>query len=637
MTPIASRLQSSLLAMLVGLLAVAPATGAAKTTAPPALKLRVDAREVAQNILRVRLEIPVGGGPMTLLYPKWIPGEHGPSGPIANFLGPRVEAAGQPLAWRRDGADMFAYQIEVPAGARSLVVSADVVLPGEGGAFSAGASASSDLAVLNWNQVVLYPKGWPAADLPVEATLVLPDGWRFGTSLTVAQSSGSEVHFETVALEALIDSPVIMGRFLETTELGDFDGVPHRISIAADSAAALTPGAAFAPRLRALVEEFQALFGARHYNSYRWLLALSDHVQHFGLEHHQSSDNRREEAALTDEKRRASLAGLLAHEYAHSWNGKYRRPRTMLSPTYQEPMRGELLWVYEGLTDYLGTILPARSGFWTAEYAREELAETLASLDTQSGRAWRPLRDTADFAQVMFQTPGEWRAARRGADFYDESVFVWLEADAVIRSQSGGKASLDDFLRRFHGGTSGGPQVVPYTFEDLVAALNAVAPTDWSAFFRERVFDLHPRGPMGGVEKQGWRLVYNDQPNQAIESSEHRRENRSFRYTLGVEVDKNGKVADVLPEGPAFRTGIVPGMKLLAVAGRRYSGERVDEALRAAKGGKEPISFVVEQGEEIRTVAVDYREGPRYPHLERIAGQEDTLTLVLQARRLATK
>jgi predicted metalloprotease with PDZ domain len=594
--------------------------------------VELDAREAPRLVLHAHLVIPAQPGPLTLLYPKWIPGEHGPTGTLNGVVALHFKAQGREIEWQRDPIDMFALRLEVPGGATTVEADLDFLYPVETGNFSAGPSATSDLAVISWNNVVLYPQGRPTDQLTYQASLRLPAGWTFATALPVEPGSGDPVRFGPVSLTTLVDSPVLAGDHLVKVSLPTGPGEPHTIDIAADSAAALERPADFAQSYARLPAEALALFGARHYRHYDWLLSLSDHVEHFGLEHHESSDNRVAEKALGDEGRRRGLASLLAHEYVHSWNGKYRRPAGLATPDYAQPMQGELLWVYEGLTQYLGNLLPARSGLWTPDYYRERLALIAARLDHMAGRAWRPLGDTAVAAQVLYGSPGAWRAARRGTDFYDESVLVWLEADTTIRQKTQGKRSLDDFCRRFHGGQSGPPAVVPYTRDDVIAALEAVAPGDWRGFFRDRIDRVEPRAPLGGIEASGWRLVYNDTPNQALMDQQEQNETGDWAFTLGLQTDKDGVITDLIPDLPGAKAGLSPGMKLLAVNGRKWTKEALNAALRAAKTATEPLEIVAESGESIRTYRVDYHEGERYPHLERDPGKPDVLSEILKPR-----
>jgi len=614
------------------LVVVALAVSPARAAETPPIALSIDASQVARKVLHVRVEIPASPGNLTLLYAKWMPGEHGPTGPLANLVDLHLSANGAEVPWWRDPVEMYQIHLTAPAGATRLVAEADFLYPSSGGSYTAGPGATDALAVINWSAVALFPAGTPADALRVMPSLRLPAGWSYATALTSQAEEGGAIRFAPVSLTTLIDSPVLTGEHLVSLDLGVHHGVAHHLSIAADRAADLAGAQELYAPMRRLVDEALALFGARHYDSYRWLLTLSDHVQHFGLEHHQSSDNRREEETLVHEANRRTLPSLLSHEYVHSWNGKYRRPQGLLSPDYQKPMQGALLWVYEGLTQHLGLLLAERSGFWTPEYYREAVASLAAVQDTRSGRSWRPLVDTGVAAQIIFGTPRDGRPQRRGTDYYDESVLVWLDVDTTLREQSHGKVSLDDFCRRFHGGADSSPAVLPYDRADLVKTLNELVPYDWQKLFTEHVDQIQPRLPMQGLERAGWRLVYTDQPNQAIADDETRREEHDWRFSLGFAVDKEGVLQELLPESPAGRAGMVSGEKLLGVGGHVYTPRAVAAALAEAKDAKAPIEVVAAYGDAVRIYRLDHRDGPRYPHLERIPGRPDLLEEILRPR-----
>jgi predicted metalloprotease with PDZ domain len=615
---------------LLCLAALTLAAGATAETSP--ITLSLDASQVAQRILHVSSEIPVAPGPLTLLYPKWIPGEHGPTGPLANLVDLHLSAGGKEVAWERDPVEMYALHVVIPAGATRLSTQADFLFPGEGGSFSSGPGATDALAVISWNTVALYPQGTPAETIRVAPSLRLPAGWTFATALVKQDEDGGAVRFAPVTLTTLIDSPVLAGTHLVDIDLGEHDGARHHLSIAADRAADIAGAGDLSAPMSRLVTETLTLFGAHHYSSYHWLLSLSDHIEHFGLEHHESSDDRVDEETLVREASKRTLPGLLAHEFVHSWNGKHRRPEGLLSPDYLRPMQGALLWVYEGLTEHLGLVLPARAGLWTPEYYREQVAAIAATLDTRTGRDWRPLGDTAVAAQLLYGTPSDGRARRRGTDFYEESIFLWLDVDTLLRERSQGRVTLDDFCRRFYGGANSAPVVAPYTRDDVVKTLNALVPYDWQGLFAERVDRIAPRLPMSGVERAGWRLVYGDKANQAMADDEARRENHDWRFSLGFTVNKEDVVREVLPDSPAGRAGMIPGEKLLGIGGHVYSARAADAALAEAKVGSLPIEVVAADGDALRTHRLDYHDGPRYPHLERIEGKPDVLSEILRAR-----
>lgn len=612
-----------------------PGAHAAPAILAGAITLSLDAREAAKKTFHSRLVIPVTGGPLTLFYPKWIPGEHGPTGPLTGVAGLRLTANGQPLAWRRDPFDMYAIHCSVPAGASALTAEFDMVTAQENAGFTSGASSSAQLAVVNWNQHVLYPSGRPAAEIRFAASVRLPEGWRYATALPVAREGAGSVEFSPVSLVTLVDSPLQMGAFTRTVALNPGQARPVFLHLAADSRAALEIDSSMVHHLRNLVAEAAEMFGAQHYRSYHFLYTLSDHVASFGLEHHESSDDRDEERTLVNPELRLANSTLLSHEYSHSWNGKYRRPAGLATPGFQQPMQDDLLWVYEGLTQYLGCLFAVRSGLQTAEQYRELIAIRAAQQDTRAGRAWRPLVDTAVEAQLLYDAPDEGESWRRSVDFYDEGLLIWLEADAIIRRESGGRLSLDDFCRRFLGGESGPPEVVTYTFEDLVGSLDSVQPHDWPGFFHERVEKIAPRAPLGGLEGEGWRLAYRDSSSEHFRARETSNKNIDLRYSIGLILDNDGdqagRVTDVLPGSAAAKAGVAPGMKLVAINGRRWSKEVLHDALHATASGQ-PLELLMESADFFTTCRLDWRGGERYPWLERIPGTRDLLSQLIAPR-----
>jgi predicted metalloprotease with PDZ domain len=604
-------------------------------TAPQPITLSVDATEAPRKILHAHLVIPAASGPLTLVYPKWLPGEHGPTGPITDLAGLRLTAMGRNVPWQRDLVDMYAFHCEVPTGASAVEVDLDFLLPASTEGFTSSASTTAQLAVINWNQVLLYPQGPPSDALTFTATLHLPAGWKFGTALPVDKESMDGISFKPVSLTTLVDSPVVAGAFFRRIELTPGQTPAHYIDMVSDSPAALEMSPELIAEYKQLVAETGALFGARHYTQYHFLYTLSDHVTSFGLEHHESSDDRVPERTLLDEAEHIANADLLPHEFVHSWNGKYRRPIGLATPDYQQPMRTDLLWVYEGLTQYLGEVLTARSGLLSPEDTREFIASIAAQLDYRAGRTWRPLIDTAVAAQLLYQAPPSWAAWRRSVDFYNEGVLIWLEADVIIRQRTQGRSSLNDFCRRFHGGQSGAPMVNTYTLDDVVKALNDVAPYDWRAFFEREVYNVTPRVPLTGVEGGGWRLVYTDTPNHYMQAQEQTAEGIDLSYSLGLTINNEGEIVDVIPGQAADKAGLGPGMKLVAVNGRRASAEVLRQSVRATKTASEPLDLLVENGEFYKTYRLNYHGGERYPHLERISERPDLLDEILKplARR----
>jgi predicted metalloprotease with PDZ domain len=601
----------------------------------PTVTIFVDATAAPRKIFHAHLKIPASAGDLTLYYPKWIPGEHAPDGPVVDLAGLMFTAGGKTLKWRRDLLDGFTIHVEVPQGASEVDAKLDFLSPAtfEGG-FSAGSSATDKMAVISWNQVLLYPKGWSSDELTYVATLKLPANWKYGTPLPIASSSGdngeTQIVFKPAPLTTLVDSPVITGEFLKVVKLADDPLV--EMDVAADSAAALEPSQEVWDHYKNLVEQAYKLFGAHHYRDYHFLFSLSDHVAHFGLEHHESDDSRVDERGLVDENMRKLEAGLLPHEYVHSWNGKYRRPADLSTPDYQQPMQDDLLWVYEGLTNYLGTVLTARSGLLTFEQSRDDLAITAATLDHTPGRTWRNLQDTADAAPQLYFAPQAWHSWRRSVDFYDEDTLNWLWVDVLIRQESKGKKTIDDFCKLFHGAPSTGPMLKPYTFDDVVNTLNQVVPYDWRGFWTERLTNHGPGAPLGGIEGSGWKVVYDDVPSEMDRGGESSEHFIDAAYSIGLELREDGIIIDTTEGMPAALAGIGPGMKLAAVNGRKYTPEILREALKAGKGGSAPLELLVENTDYYNTYKIDYHGGERYPHLVRDESKPDLLTEIYKAK-----
>jgi len=596
-------------------------TAAGQTT----ITLSVDATQASRNVLHTKLTIPVAPGPLTLFYPKWIPGEHTPTGPINDLVGLKLTANGKSIPWRRDEIEMFAFHCEVPQGVNLLEVSFDDASQPE-------TTMSAKIARIKWNRVVVYPRGMNSDTIRVQPSLTLPAGWKFATALPVSSENKDELQFKTVTLTELIDSPAIIGANFRKIPLTQ-TGIMHEVDVAADTNASLEMKPETLTGLKNLVGEAYALFGARHYRSYRFLLTLSDHGGSEGLEHHESSEDGVGEKAFSDELELLDFADLMGHEYTHSWNGKYRRPAGLLSPDFEQPMKGDLLWVYEGLTQYLGHVLPARSGLWSEDDFRETLAAVAAELENQSGRQWRPLVDTATAVQLTYPSPRAWMNYRRQVDYYDEGSLIWLEADVLIRQRSGGKLSLDDFCHRFHGGEDTSPTVKPYTLDDVVNTLNDVTPYDWRNFLNERIYQVETHAPVGGITNGGWKIVYNDKPNTQMRIGDHSRKSIDLSFSIGAMLKEDGTVMDVNPNLEAARAGLSPGMKILTVNERTWSGDILHEAITAAKSTTTPIELSIENGSFTNVYRLNYHGGERYPHLERDPTKPDLIGEVIKPRR----
>ena len=594
------------------------------------IELSLDASEVARKLLHAKMRIPASPGALTLVYPKWLPGEHGPTGPITDLVGLQFSAGGKPVAWHRDPVDMYAFHVDVPAGADAVEVAVDYLSSSTPRGFTSAASASPHLALLTWSQVLLYPQGARSDEVMFKPSLRLPAGWKYGTSLVTARESPEGIELAPVSLTELVDSPVLTGEHFRVVPLGGPNG-DVELHIAADSAAALAISPELTESLRRLVQQADALFGARHFERYRFLLTLSDHVAHFGLEHHQSNDTRMPERALLDDTLGRLSIWILPHEYVHSWNGKHRRPTGLATPNYQEPMQGELLWVYEGLTQYLGNLLAARSGLFTTRQYHERIARVAADLDHRPGRAWRPLVDTTVAAQLLYGASDAWASYRRGVDFYNEGWLIWLDVDTLIRQQTQGRRSLDDFSRSFLGGASGPAAVKTYTVDDVFKALNDIHPYDWRAFLLERVSPSGDRAPLGGIERGGYRLVYNDQRNQLLEDVENGgAELTDAGSSIGIRVSSDGEVRDAIPGTPAYTAGLAPGMKVIAVNGRRFSPDVLRDAL-SSKGAT--LALLIENQEFFTQVSFPYEGGLKEPHLERDESKPALLDQILAPLR----
>jgi predicted metalloprotease with PDZ domain len=618
-----------LLAAAVGAQAQVPATP---------ITLDVDLADAGRKIFRVRESIPVQAGALRLEYPKWIPGEHSPSGTIAGVTGLRISANGHALPWRRDLRDMFAINLQVPEGASQLDLQFEFLSPTGGGDFGQSVSATPRLVDLEWNQVLFYPAVAGSLALTVRPSVTLPAGWQHATALEGEGGDSGRLRFKPVSLEQLVDSPLIAGLNFRRIDLAPGARVPVHLDVVADSPANLEISPAQVQAHRQMVTQAYALFGGHHYQHYDFLFTLSESTGHFGLEHHQSSDDRLGAKFFTDTDSYAAGAGLLPHEYVHSWNGKFRRPAGLLTDSFDKPMEDELLWVYEGLTQYLGEVLTARSGLWTPEQYRDALALTAAGMSQRSGRGWRSLQDTADQAQVLYFVPGAWSNYRRGVDFYAEGTLLWLDVDTRIRELSGGKRSLDDFTRAFYAidGDSMVPR--PYVFTDIVATLQSVQPNDWARFLRDHLDYVGDRAPLDGLARAGWQLAYDEKPSAFYRALESRDHVVDLMDSLGLSLadgdgdSEAGLVADVLWNGPAFKAGLAPGMRVVAVNDIEFKADGLRAAITAAKSAGKPIRLLGKNLDTYTTYSVDYRGGLRYPHLTR-AGNGDRLGAIIAPRK----
>ena len=588
------------------------------------LTVNVDLSDAGKRIFRSHETIPVKSGALTLFYPKWIPGEHAPSGPVENVSGLIIRANGKQLPWRRDLRDMFTLHLDVPEGVSQLDLEFEFLSPGdgEGSNFGASASATPDLVDMEFNQVAFYPAGYYTRQIQIQPTVELPEGWKFGSALQVDSQSGNTTHFKPVSFNNFVDSPLIAGANFNRVDLTPSGGTSVHLNVVGDSAKAVKLTDKQLQQQRDVVKQTNLLFGAHHYDHYDFLLTLSDHTGHFGLEHHQSSDDRLPADFFTDDDMHLWAASLMPHEFVHSWNGKFRRPADLWTPNFNVPMQDDLLWVYEGLTDYWCGVLTARAGLWTPDQYRDSIANIAADMTYRTGRAWRSLQDTADAAPLTYYGSDSWLNWVRDTDFYPEGQLLWLDIDTKIRELSGGKHSLDDFAHAFYGMDNGSYVTKTYTFDDVVNTLNQVQPFDWKTFLRERLDYTGGELPEHGIERGGWKLVFTDTQGQAEKAYEGIRHVANLSYSIGLIVNQNGRIADVQWNGPAFQAGLVPGLSIVAVNGRDFSLDSLKDAIDAAKTSQAPIELLVKNVDVYSTVKIHYHGGSRYPHLVRGDGKD---------------
>jgi predicted metalloprotease with PDZ domain len=595
------------------------------------ITLAVDASDVARGIFRVRERIPVAqAGPLTLLYPEWLPGKHAPRGAINLLSGIEIRAGGELLPWRRDPVNVYAFHVDVPAGTSALDLAFQFVSPTQ--ANQGRVVVTREMLNLQWEVALLYPAGHYASRIRFTPSVKLPEGWRFATALDGAATSGDTARFAETDLETLVDSPLFAGRHYRLVDLDPGAARPVRLNLFADRADQLAATDEQIAPHRNLVQQAYRLFGSQHYDHYDFLLALTDRMGGIGLEHHRSSENGVDSVYFTDWDGAASERDLLPHEMVHSWNGKFRRPADLWTPSFETPMRGSLLWVYEGLTQYYGFVLAARSGLWSQEDTRAALAMTAATYQHRVGREWRSVVDTTNDPILSARRPAPWRSWLRNEDYYSEGLLVWLDADTLIRERTNGRRSLDDFARAFFGGNDGSWIPVTYTFDDVVAALNGVVEHDWAGFLRERIYEAGAEPPLEGLARGGYRLVFKAERSQFQREAEAYQRNADFSYSLGLGFGESGTITAVQWDGPAFNEGITVGTQAVAVNGVAYSNESLRRAVTAAKTEPAPLELLLRAGDQYRTVTIDYRDGLRYPHLERDAAASDRLSAILTPR-----
>ncbi len=596
--------------------------GQAAAASSPAVTLVLDASNASRGILYAHERIAVSPGPLTLAYPKWIPGEHGPTGPLNDLAALRISAGGKALDWRRDQVDLYAFHITVPPGVQTLAVDFDVLLNAPDDVMS-----SRSLAVVNWNRALLYKDGVDSHDYLFKPSIELPPGWEYATALRDPVATGSRVDFAVTPLNELVDSPLDLGRYVKKWDLWKDGSAFVQLDAFADRPQDLEISPELLRAYERLPAEAFAMYGSRHFIDYHALLVLSDAVSSEGIEHHQSSDNRADNGFLTDPSDSLSDGDLITHEFSHSWNGKYRRPADLTTPNFQVPMRTDLLWVYEGMNQYLGDVLSFRTGIREPKKYPEYLATLYADMDTESGRSTTPIIDLTTGAPYYYEARGSYHSIRRSSnDFYTEGELVWLDADTIIRARSHNARTLDTFLHRFTEPSATGPIVSTYTRAQVERLLDEVEPYDWHGFFEKYVYhpELHP--PTDELERAGWRLAYTSKPNEFVEAGG--REVVGW-YSYGANISDEGTIADVRTDSPAWKAGLVPGMSLLAVNGQEYSPDVLEYAVRNAQHSSAPIALIVKQTGWYQMLSLDYHAGIRYPHLERVEGAPDMLAAIV--------
>ena len=596
---------------------------------PGTIQLTVDATDVTRGIFRIRERVPVSAaGDLVLLYPKWIPGGHTPRGDIEKVAGFRFTANGQPLEWKRDTIDVTAFHVSVPAGVNAVDAEFQYVTPT---AENQGrVVATPDLASIQWISNSLYPAGYFVRQIPVQASVIVPTGWKVATALRPSAQSGNRIDYPVTSYEILVDSPLIAGAHYRQIPLSD----DVFLDVIADTEAELAATPQQIAAHRRLVEQAGKLFGAEHYDHYNFLLTISDYLGGIGLEHHRSSEDGVDRGYFTDWDNQLRARNLLPHEYVHSWNGKYRRGADLWTPDYRTPMQDSLLWVYEGQTQFWGYVLGARSGMLSKEDTLGAIASIAATYGYGTpGRSWRPLVDTTNDPIVANRSPQAWRSWQRSEDYYSEGLLIWTDVDRIIRQQSRGRRSLDDFARAFFGMRDRDFGELTYTFEDVVRTLNEVQPYDWTGYLQKRVLDVAASPPLEGITMGGYTLAFTEEPTEWIKSAQKKGKNNDLSYSGGFVVGNDGKVSSVIWDSPAFNAGITVGTEILAVNGRKFDGDGLKAAISAAKTSKEPVKLLVKSGEVYRTADLDWHGGLRYPRLVKAGKGEGTLDALLAPRR----
>ena len=598
------------------------------------MSIAVDATDIQRRIVTVHETLPVtGGGDLVLLYPQWTPGDHRPDAPIDRLAGLKITAGGVPVPWARDTVDIYAFHVRPRADAKTVQLEFQYLSPVRDAV--GPIEMSANMAVLEWTSLVIYPAGYFVRQIPVDASLTLPANWSFANGLDRAETRGATTTFRRAPLETLVDSPIFAGANAKVIDLTAVaGGPPVRLNIFADRPENLEIKPEQIAQHRRLVEQAVKLYGSQHYDHYDFLLTLSDTIEQLGLEHHRSSEDGYPSDHFTTWAKDVADRDLLAHEYTHSWNGKFRRPADLWTETYNTPMRDSLLWVYEGQTQYWGDVLTARSGMRSKEETLETLAIVVAArgLNQAGRRNWQPLQDTTNNEIITERRPQSWYSRGGSLDYYYEGQMIWLDVDTLIREKSAGKHSLDDFARSFFGIDNGSFTPVTYRFEDVVAALNAVQPYDWAGFLRARLDGTGGQGPLEGLARGGYKLAFDETAGSVYAAREASRKVTDLGFSIGVSIGKEGVLTDVVWDGPAFKAGLTPGVKLIAVNGTAFDPDILKAAITAAKAPGAPLELIVQDQTQFRVVKIDWRGGLRYPHLVRDPARPARLDNILAPR-----
>ncbi len=589
------------------------------------MTLKVDATNIDQAIFNITQTIPVQkAGPMVLLFPQWLPGAHAPRGKIDKLAGLKIYADGKLIEWKRDKIDVFAFHINVPSGAKEIKANFQYLSPTAPN--QGRIEVTDELMSLQTNSVSLYPAGYYVRNIPIEFSVTLPKGWKAATALRPTSIEGDTINYKTENYEVFVDSPILAGKYYKAFKLTD----KVMLDVFADDPKFLEAKPEHIEAHRKLVEQAVKTFKSEHYDRYNFLLSLSDELGSIGLEHHRSSENGVPTGYFTDWNNNLRSRNLLPHELSHSWDGKYRRGEDAWTPDYKTPMQNSLLWVYEGQTQFWGYVLGARSGMYSKEETMAAYAAIASDLDIRKGREWRALLDTTNDPIISARAPKAWTSYQRSEDYYNEGMLIWIEVDAKIRELTGGKKSIDDFAKAFYGMNDGDYGQLTYNFDEIVKVLNGVVKYDWAKLLNERLDEKADGAPLNGFINSGYKLVYNDKPNAFIKNVEGSTKSINLIYTLGLGLNNEGAVSQVIWDSLAFNKALTVNDKIVAVNGKAFSKDGILQAIKDAKQTKKPIEMLVQRGKKYKTINFEYYDGLKYPHFEKSGTAEGYVDKLLK-------